>query len=361
MKNLPTIYSEGNISPVSTAPTADEDDQNVSVSASTSATTPTTEASNGVNDEDEEDQRAALEASRHREHAQNLVREHLENHVAHNPGASSDYITWIATLHPENADITIDYRFFLPGNPWWTIYEDTKNNPIPIATAVPVVSNLSDTVREEEDLEQGGEKNDPEQPLSREATTKEESPHCCLTCNPLALVAALVIIAPAAAAVLAMELLAFLFLFVPATLFYQAGQAFAPPNICTCLLYLVFMTLYNAMVLAESILLLASVLFTECIGMVGLLVGFLTGGCLWATHLQQSIRRTCHGIRITFRHNGSDSRSSSSSSPTLPTHRSLFCCRKTKTSLERERKANREKGVRVVNVQRVRRPGESCH
>jgi hypothetical protein len=24
-------------------------------------------------------------------------------------------VTWIATLHPENADITIDQRFFIPG------------------------------------------------------------------------------------------------------------------------------------------------------------------------------------------------------------------------------------------------------
>lgn len=357
-KNLPTIYSEGNISPVSTAPTAEEDDQHVS------ASTTTTETSNGAsnnNNDDEEDQRAALEAARHRQDAQNLVREHLENHVAHNPGASSDYVTWIATLHPENADVTIDYRFFVPGNPWWTIYEDTKNNQIPIATAVPV-SNLSDTVREEEDLEQG-EKADPEQPLPKQdvvtktttSHSKEEPPpHCCLTCNPIAYVTGLAILAPAAFAVLAIELVAFVFLYVPSTLLYHAGQAFAPPNICTCLLYFVFMSLYCAMALADSIVLVASVLCTECIGVVGLLVGFLTGGCLWAKHLQQSIRKTCHGIRIAFRRDG-DARST-----TLPS-RSLCCCRRTTASLERERKANRERGVRVVNVQRVRRPGESCH
>ena len=65
--------------------------------------------------QDEDDEQAILEAARHREHASSLVREHLENHAANNPGASSDYVTWIATLHPENADITIDQRFFAQG------------------------------------------------------------------------------------------------------------------------------------------------------------------------------------------------------------------------------------------------------
>ncbi len=67
------------------------------------------------NDASSEDERAKQQAARHRQDAQNLVRDHLRNHAQHNPGASSDYVTWIATLHPENADITIDRRFFVPG------------------------------------------------------------------------------------------------------------------------------------------------------------------------------------------------------------------------------------------------------
>ena len=46
-------------------------------------------------------------------------------------------MTWIACLHPENAEVTIDQRFFIPGNPWWTVYEGAKRD-IPTATAVPV-------------------------------------------------------------------------------------------------------------------------------------------------------------------------------------------------------------------------------
>ena len=65
--------------------------------------------------DDDDDEEAILQAARHRYEASVLVRNHLESHAVNNPGASSDYVTWIATLHPENADITIDQRFFIPG------------------------------------------------------------------------------------------------------------------------------------------------------------------------------------------------------------------------------------------------------
>jgi hypothetical protein len=61
------------------------------------------------------DEEAARQAALSRDQACDLVRSHLDRHAANNPGASSDYVTWIATLHPENADITIDQRFFVPG------------------------------------------------------------------------------------------------------------------------------------------------------------------------------------------------------------------------------------------------------
>jgi hypothetical protein len=62
-------------------------------------------------DDDEAEYQAVLARRLACEH----VRSHLETHAANNPGASSDYVTWIATLHPENADIIIDHRFFIPG------------------------------------------------------------------------------------------------------------------------------------------------------------------------------------------------------------------------------------------------------
>jgi hypothetical protein len=55
-------------------------------------------------------------------------------------------VTWIATLHPENAQVAIDPRFLTAGNPWMAVYEETckdmgrrRSNatPYPDATAPP--------------------------------------------------------------------------------------------------------------------------------------------------------------------------------------------------------------------------------
>lgn len=39
---------------------------------------------------------------------------------------TSSLQTWIATLHPENATVTIDPRFYTEGNAWKTVYNETK-------------------------------------------------------------------------------------------------------------------------------------------------------------------------------------------------------------------------------------------
>lgn len=67
---------------------------------------------------------AEAEASEARQRGTELIREHLRSHLAQNP--SSSYVTWIATLHPENATVQIDPRFLKPDNPWLTVYEETK-------------------------------------------------------------------------------------------------------------------------------------------------------------------------------------------------------------------------------------------
>ncbi len=61
---------------------------------------------------DEEAQaQAAVTASR--EAGITTIRNHCEHHLISNP--TSTYVTWIATLHPENAHVTIDSRFLIPG------------------------------------------------------------------------------------------------------------------------------------------------------------------------------------------------------------------------------------------------------
>lgn len=245
------------------------------------------------NDASSEDERARQQAARHRQDAQNLVRDHLRNHAQHNPGASSDYVTWIATLHPENADITIDRRFFVPGNAWWSIYEETKNTStvVPVAEAVPVSNDGAS--KNEEDLEKEGE--------SSYHDLEIQQPNWCQTCNPIALSLGLAIILLAIGIVVALELLALVAFYLPSCFLHHSGQAFAPPNICTVVLYAFFMILYWGFWLADYMVLLSSVLVTECLGMAALAIGFFTGGCLWARQLHQYLRRVGHCVRVQFR------------------------------------------------------------
>jgi len=297
--------------------------------------------------QDEDDEHAMLEAARHREHASTLVRDHLENHVTNNPGASSDYVTWIATLHPENADITIDQRFFAPRNPWWTIYEDSKNSQIPLAEAVPVKDE------DEESGETGSTfidsthtSSNEEGQDSRKENVETKDPHCCLTCNPFAVVFGFVVAIPALVFAFICEILSLFTCYLPSKLFYHIAQWFSPPDCCTCLLYLVFITVHGVFSLCDSMILVMSILGTELVGLAGLVVGFITGGCLWSKHLHQQIRRICHGIRVVFR-----KKTTCGHNPP----RRFFCDRTA------EEEKPHLKGVKVVRVERVRRPCESCH
>jgi hypothetical protein len=101
--------------------------------------------------------------------------------------------------------------------------------------------------------------------------------------------------------VLLCEFFALVLCHFPAGLFYHLAQVFAPPNICTGIVYSFFMILYSALTLCDSIVLLVSVLVTELVAGTGFLMGALTGGIIWGLYWHQQIRRTCHGVRIVFR------------------------------------------------------------
>lgn len=291
--------------------------------------------------QDEVDEEAMLQAARHREEASTLVRDHLGNHAANNPGASSDYVTWVATLHPENADITIDHRFFVPGNPWWTIYEDTKNSEIPIATAEPV-SNKTLKIEVEDSTSCTSESSNENQ----RDPTESSAPHFCQRCNPIAMFCGFAVAIPALVCALACEMVALIACYAPGSMFYHAAQVFAPPSCCTCLFYFALMLVHFVLSFCDTMILLVSVITTECLGLVAFLIGFLTGGCLWARYLQQQIRRLCHGIRIIFR----------KKTPSNKPRRRFFFDRNNNDNAKPHMK-----GVKVVRVTRVRRPGESYH
>lgn len=280
---------------------------------------------------DEDDEEAMLEAARHRQRASSMVRNHLESHVDNNPGSSSDYVTWIATLHPENAEITIDPRFFIPGNPHWTIYEETKNNLIPMATAVPI-PNHSDDNNNDDDYRQNpsphyGETGAVSAGSSSSNNNNENDGGggFCKSCSPVSIAFGIMVGVPALFTVLALELVAFVWCYGLSTMFFYIARGFAPPNCCTCLFYYVFMLVHKVMRFVDSILLVVSVVVTEVLGFVACLVGFCTGGAGWASYLQQEIRRTCHGVRILFRKTSASSSTKSENSSSHPPPRTFFC------------------------------------
>ena len=55
------------------------------------------------------------------------IRSHCDSYLQSNQGSAS-YVTWIATLHPENASVQIDPRFKIPGNPWLAVFEEAKED-----------------------------------------------------------------------------------------------------------------------------------------------------------------------------------------------------------------------------------------
>ena len=65
---------------------------------------------------EESDIEAEAMAAQAQQQGVDLIRSHVSTYLEHNPEAS--YVSWIATLHPENAEVTIDPRFNIPGNPW---------------------------------------------------------------------------------------------------------------------------------------------------------------------------------------------------------------------------------------------------
>lgn len=261
-----------------------------------------------------------MQAAEARAAGESIIRNHLDNHLAHNCGASSDYISWIATLHPENAQIEIDERFFIPGNPWWSIYEETVNTPY--ATAIAVSAPAPDGEREQQSSGQQhnvtGDDGElkyisstathasddcTEEPQS--ATSQDELqqkvPHFCLKCNPVDMCLGLLTTFHAILITIVCELTAIMFYFV-AAFFYHIAQATGPNNPFTAFFYSFFMVMYFIFATADSALLLGSVLGTEICIFVGWIIGCLFGGIWVANQRHQFVRRVCHRIRWAFRH-----------------------------------------------------------
>jgi len=243
-----------------------------------------------------EDQDAEAQAAEARRRGTELIEDHLSSHLTNNP--DSDYVTWIATLHPENAHVQIDHRFFVPGNPWWTVYEsapapgkgNNHNNgeSIPTATAVPVAAP-----------EDPPKSSFPDTLESKEDGTVVAAPSSRV-CSPIDFLVGSVISLSAIVTVYGIELSALLIYSLSAC-FYKTAQSMAPPSFATSLFYVVLLLVYWSLALIDSCLLLASVLTTELMAITAWIISSLFAGCETAGKWHQYIRRTCHLARGSFR------------------------------------------------------------
>jgi len=259
------------------------------------------------------------EVSEARAAGETIIRRHLDNHLAHNGGGSSDYISWIATLHPENAQVEIDERFFIPGNPWWSIYEETVDIPYATAVAVPAAdagdertqhqqSNVAQNAEHEEDVQCISSNTShvtddafAGQEVESHVRRQEELPHFCLRCNPVDMGLGILSTCLAIVITFITELTALIFYFV-AAFFFHAAKAIGPPRAFTACLRNFYMIMYFVFAMVDSALLLSSVIAAESCGMVGWIVGCLVGGIWIANKRHQFVRRICHRIRWAFRH-----------------------------------------------------------
>ena len=207
------------------------------------------------------DEEARAQAAHAVEQGTTLIREHLSNHLDANPNSS--YVTWISTLHPENASVTIDTRFLIPGNPWWTAYEDCKSG-MPSVVAIPVDGNAQGPT----------------------AGAKEfQKPHFCQVCSPIVLITGGSLALAAFIAINTIEVLATCIYFVSAALFHMAK-------------YLRFLhILYCIFAMVDSILLMTSILVAEFLAASTFVFVLILGGYLTACNWHQYIRRICHASR----------------------------------------------------------------
>jgi len=260
----------------------------------------------------DDDREASAQAARAQTEGTDLIRDHLNNHVEHNPGASSDYVSWVATLHPENAQVSIDERFVIPGNPWWTVYEQTKNS-LPYATAVPIAEYEEDRQEQQSQsttsqvtaADKENQLTLPDnnaiiaQPTSS-PSKKLKYPHFCLRCNPVDTLVGMIFIFTTLLISFTLETIAFSF-YLTGALFYKTAKAMEPLNIISALIYPFFMIFYSIFSLTDNILLLSSVLTTEVLNICSWSFGVIFGGILVADHRHQFTRRACHHLRWAFR------------------------------------------------------------
>jgi len=232
------------------------------------------------------DQDAEAAAAAARAEGTAMIRDHLNGHLQQNPIRPQDpvssYVTWIATLHPENATVSVDPRFLIPGNPWMTVFEDAKAGPIPVAQLVQIDEELSPSTQQQHQV------------------THPPSSSC--EGNIFTLVIGYSISLSAVAAVIAIELAATVVYLTAAMFFYFCKLCMWKLNIITVVPFATSYIVWRCMALTDFMLLLVSVIVSEILALTCSMCNTIFGGCQSGAAWHQHIRRVSHLSRWAFRY-----------------------------------------------------------
>lgn len=221
-----------------------------------------------------DDDEAAATAAQARQQGLNIVRSHLQSHLSNNPDSS--YVSWIATLHPENAKISIDDRFFIPGNPWQMVYEET-------------LLEESDTCSHNEDSLD-----------DRSSESWRLTVELWRRCSPIDVLIGCSLTLVTATTVASLEIAALVIYFFEYA-FSHLTNSLEPPSLATLWIYGIAQFLYHLFASLDSILLLLSVAIGELLAAIQYGLSLLFGGFNFASIWHQAIRRVAHQIRVRFR------------------------------------------------------------
>eukprot|EP00568_Trieres_chinensis_P001082 CAMPEP_0183307990 /NCGR_PEP_ID=MMETSP0160_2-20130417/19681_1 /TAXON_ID=2839 ORGANISM="Odontella Sinensis, Strain Grunow 1884" /NCGR_SAMPLE_ID=MMETSP0160_2 /ASSEMBLY_ACC=CAM_ASM_000250 /LENGTH=293 /DNA_ID=CAMNT_0025471725 /DNA_START=39 /DNA_END=917 /DNA_ORIENTATION=+ len=235
---------------------------------------PTDEAS--VTSSDAANEALAAEA---RAQGEALIRDHLRSHLSQNP--CSSFVTWIATLHPENATVSIDPRFFKPGNPWLTVYTEVENDVLE-GTVVSSVEGEGEDHREEGAEDENSSRNKSYGGL-------------------MDLVMGFALVLTAVGFAFSVEVLA-AYVYISEALCCKITETCSPVRICTALPFSISWILSKMFRLADAFLLLSSVMMVELVAAANFFVcSLLALNCDVGRSKHQMTRRYAHLTRWAFR------------------------------------------------------------
>lgn len=266
--------------------------------------------------EDPEDVAARAMAAQSRAEGIADMQHHLHGHLQNNP--QSSFVSWIATLHPENATVQIDDRFKIADNPWLVAYGEAVNGMSPPSlVATPIHHHHHHPSTGANGIEEGGENSayinedfphsentNDNNDNNNENNTRRKKKKRRKCAGILDFAVGIALIITAVFITLFLELSA-LILYLHAFLFTKFSRLSSNPQVTllSLLPYIIFTILKSIFRLLDIFLLYISIILSEFLSLIAFLIcGFLALDCIdVALFWHQNLRKSCHLTRWAFR------------------------------------------------------------